>query len=122
MSPSVDELAEVADKVRTTSALVWGLNIAASLAYASGAVFMKSSAAFSRPWPTLGVYLAFGLGATLQTYAMKYQQIGTGYTIVLGLEAVSAVGLGVLLFREPINLAKLLGIALVVGGVLLLRD
>ncbi|HVH45932.1 MAG TPA: SMR family transporter [Labilithrix sp.] len=108
--------------MQASSVLVWTLNIAASLAYAFGAVFMKSSGAFQRPWPSLLVYVCFGLGATLQTYVMKFQRIGSGYTIVLGLEAVAAIGLGVALFREPITMVRWLGIALVLGGVILLRE
>lgn len=102
--------------------LIWALNIAASLAYASGAVFMKSSAGFQRLWPSILVYVSFIAGASLQTYAMKFQKIGSGYTIVLGLEAVAAIGLGVLLFREQITLGRWIGIGLVLGGVILLRE
>lgn len=108
--------------MQASSTLVWALNIAAALAYAFGAVFMKSSGAFARPWPSLLVYVCFGLGATLQTYAMKFQRIGSGYTIVLGIEAVAAIGLGVALFREQITLGRWIGIGLVLGGVVLLRD
>ena len=110
------------EPVRASATLIWVLNIAASFAYAGGAVFMKASHAFTRPWPSVLIYVCFGLGATLQCWAMKYQEIGSGYTIVLGLEAVAAIAMGILFFREPITLARLLGIALVLGGVVLLKD
>jgi multidrug transporter EmrE-like cation transporter len=107
--------------VRASLAFIWTLNVLASLAYAVGAIFMKASDGYARPWPSFLVYVCFGVGATCQVFAMRFQDVGSGYTIVLGLEAVAAIGLGILLFREPLTLMRATGIALVLGGVVLLR-
>ncbi|MCU0866242.1 MAG: SMR family transporter [Planctomycetes bacterium] len=101
--------------------LVLALNVAAAFGYAFGALCMKAADGFQRPIASVGVFVCFGAAAALQTLAMKHQDVGVGYTLVLGLEATVAALLGVLVFREPVTAARLGGIALVVLGVWCLR-
>lgn len=98
------------------------LNCVAALAYAIGAAFMKSSDAFRHLGASIAVFACFGLAATLQTIAMKHQDLSVGYVVVLGLEAIAATALGVLVFREPMTATRLCGIALVIAGMLCLRS
>lgn len=99
----------------------WLLNLLASLAYAAGGVFMKSSDAFRQLGASLAVFACFGLAATAQTFAMKHQDLGVGYVLVLGLEAIAAVVLGAVVFREPVTVMRVCGIALVLGGMFCLK-
>lgn len=101
--------------------LVLAWNVAAALGYALGAVCMKSACGFQRPLASIGVFVCFGFAAALQTLAMKHQDVGVGYTLVLGLEATVAALLGVLVFREPVTAARVGGIALVALGIWCLR-
>jgi quaternary ammonium compound-resistance protein SugE len=52
---------------------------------------------------------------------MRGAELATTYVIVLGLEAALAVALGRFVFGEPMTVAKLCAIALIVGGIALLR-
>ncbi len=97
------------------------LNIMAALCYASGGVCMKLSQGLSRPLPALALFACFGLGASMQAVALRRADLGTAYVLVLGLEAALAFAAGVLFFHEDVTLPKLLGCALVVAGILLLR-
>jgi len=101
--------------------LVLALNVAAALGYAIGAVCMKAADAFQRTGASIGLFVCFGAAATLQTLAMKHQDVGVGYTLVLGLEATVAALLGVLIFREPVTASRVLGIGLVGVGIYCLR-
>jgi multidrug transporter EmrE-like cation transporter len=52
---------------------------------------------------------------------MKYADLGVAYVFVLGLEAVLAFAFGALFFGESVSIAKLLGVALIIGGFALLH-
>ncbi|MEQ1501465.1 MAG: SMR family transporter [Myxococcota bacterium] len=97
------------------------LNLLAALAYALGGACMKASGGLARPAWLVGVYAAFVLGSTLQTVAMRDQDLGSNYLVVLGLEATGAFAIGLLVFREPITVAKVVGLVLVGIGIALLR-
>jgi small multidrug resistance pump len=97
--------------------------IGAALSFVLGGVFMQMSQGFSQIIPTISIYLCFGLGATLQTLAMqKSGEMGITYVLIVGLEAVLAVGCGIFFFQEGYSSLKLVGITLVTIGVVLLRS
>jgi multidrug transporter EmrE-like cation transporter len=97
------------------------LAIGAALAYTVGGVCMKLSGGMTRLGPTLLVYLLFATGATLQTAGMRRSSLGVAYLLVLGLESLLAFGFGLWLFRESHSVPKLLGVAAIVVGILLLH-
>jgi len=68
------------------------------------------------------LYALFAAGATFQTLAMRKAELGIVYVFVLGLEAVLALLLGALVFRESLNAWKAVGALLVVIGIVLLHQ
>jgi multidrug transporter EmrE-like cation transporter len=97
--------------------------IGAALSFVLGGVFMQMSQGLSQIIPTISIYLCFGLGATLQTLAIqKSGEMGITYVLIVGLEAVFAVGCGIFFFQEGCSLLKLAGITLVTIGVVFLRS
>jgi multidrug transporter EmrE-like cation transporter len=83
--------------------------------------FMKLSVGLTRLRPTLLMFGFFSVGAVLQTVAMRGEQMAITYIVVLGFEAITALVLSVLLLNESASLAKVAGVALVLGGIVLLR-
>jgi quaternary ammonium compound-resistance protein SugE len=57
----------------------------------------------------------------LLAVAMKQLPVGTAYAVWVGIGAVGAAILGVILFSEPVNALRLAGIGLVVAGVAVLK-
>ena len=96
------------------------LSIAAALLFATGGFFMKTSDGLTRLKPTVALFLCFGFGAACQSLAMKRSEMGSVYILVLGLEAIAAFALAMLVLDERVTLAKSLGIALIGAGVWLL--
>ena len=94
----------------------------AALLFAVGGYFMKLSLGLTRVGPAALIFVCFGVGASLQTLAMRDEQMTVTYVIVLGLEAMAAYLIGALLLDEITTPAKLGGIALVVAGIVLLGD
>lgn len=76
---------------------------------------------FSRPLPTL-ICLLLAIAAIYPlTQAMRDLPVGTAYAVFTAIGAVGAVGLGIAISGDPIGPARLFGIALIVGGIILLR-
>lgn len=83
---------------------------------------MKWSNGFANAAPSFWVFVFFCTGAALQTYAMRLESLGVGYVVVLGLEALLAVVAGALFFEESVAWRNALGVALVIGGIVLLKS
>jgi multidrug transporter EmrE-like cation transporter len=98
-----------------------GLIIGGSFAFSVGAAFMKPSQGLTRLVPTLIVILAFSLGALMTTKAVAGQSTSTAVVVGLGIEAVVTIIIGVLVLGDHLTVRNGLGIALVLGGVFLVR-
>lgn len=97
------------------------LAMLAAFAFTIGGVAMKyADGVHDRTFAAAYVTL-FGVGAVLQAQAMRGAELGATYILVLGLEAVLAFTLGVMLFGESATPRKLAAVALVVVGIALLR-
>lgn len=94
----------------------------ASFAFSVGGVFMKPSAGFTRMLPSVVVVCAFAVGAIFLTRAVSAGNLSTTYVIGLGLETVVATAVGLLVLKERISAVQAIGLVLVVGGIVLLRD
>jgi small multidrug resistance pump len=94
---------------------------AAALLYVLGGLAMKSSRSLTALLPTLAIYVAFVGGATLQTIGMSGARMGNTYVVVLGLEAVLALGFAAVILKEAVSGAQFFGAVLVVVGVAILE-
>lgn len=86
-----------------------------------GTVALKASDGFARLGPTALVVVGYGLTFYFLGLALKQIPLGVAYAIWSGLGTAGAVLAGVLLWRESLNLAGVIGIALIVAGVLILN-
>lgn len=93
----------------------------AAISYVVGGMAMKWSNGFANIPATLGVFAAFLLGSALQTYGMKFEALGVGYVLVLGLEAIFAVFAGILFFQEGLPIRNAVGVTFVIVGMVLLK-
>lgn len=97
------------------------LAILAAFAFSVGGVAMKYADGV-RVRAFVAAYVAlFAFGAVLQAQAMRGAGLGVTYILVLGLEAVLAFTLGVILFEESATPRTLTAVTLVVVGIALLR-
>lgn len=97
------------------------MTICAALSFAVGGIFMKLSDGFNNLMASILIYIFFILGASLQTIAMREAELGITYIFVLGLECVIAFLFGVFIFKEAQSFGKLVGVAAIVAGIILLR-
>jgi quaternary ammonium compound-resistance protein SugE len=76
---------------------------------------------FTRPLPTLLCLLLAIAAVYPLTRAMDELPVGTAYAVFTGMGAIGAVALGIAISGDPFDLARIGGIALIVGGVITLR-
>ncbi|BCJ90535.1 multidrug transporter [Terrihabitans soli] len=58
---------------------------------------------------------------TLLWLAQKEIPIGTAYAVWTGIGAAGTFILGILVYGDPVSLARYLGVAMIIGGVITLR-
>ncbi|WP_213990593.1 multidrug efflux SMR transporter [Sodalis sp. dw_96] len=101
--------------------MAWFYLLAAGLFEVIWASAMKASEGFTRLTPSV-ITLVFMISSfALLAIAMKTLPLGTAYTVWVGIGAIGAFILGVVLFGESINLYRIIAVALIISGVTLLK-
>ena len=85
------------------------------------AVGLKYSDGFSRLWPSVLTIGAMMISFGLLSYALKTLPVGTTYAVWTGIGAAGTALLGMLLFGESRDAARLVCIGLIIAGILGLR-
>lgn len=85
------------------------------------AVGLKYSEGFSKFWPSVITLVATVASFWLLALALKHLPLGTGYAIWVGIGAVGTAFVGMLIFKEPATVARLMCIGLIVAGIIGLK-
>jgi quaternary ammonium compound-resistance protein SugE len=104
-----------------THPTAWLILLGAGLLEVVWAISMKASHGYTRLPYTVLTIVAAGLSFWLLGLALKTLPVGTAYAVWTGIGAVGAAVLGIALFGEPANAARLACIALIVLGILGLK-
>ena len=99
----------------------WFLLFIAGLFEIGWAIGLKYTHGFTRLWPSVGTVAAMALSVTLLGLAMRTLPVGTAYAVWTGIGAVGTVILGIVLFGDPANAARLVCVTLIVAGILGLK-
>lgn len=87
----------------------------------AGTVNLKLSDGLSRLWPTIAVGVLYILSFTSLSFALKTVALGMAYAIWSAVGIMSIAAIGILWFDEPASMIKLIAIALIIAGVVLLQ-
>jgi quaternary ammonium compound-resistance protein SugE len=101
--------------------MAWLILLLAGLFEVGWAIGLKYSHGFSRLWPTVGTVIAMLVSLALLSIAMKSLPVGTAYAVWVGVGAVGTVILGIVLFGEPANPARLISVGLIIAGIIGLK-
>ncbi len=101
--------------------MAWVILVLAGLFEVGWAIGLKYTEGFTRLWPTLWTIASMAVSVGLLGVAMKDLPVGTAYSIWVGVGSVGTVILGIILFGEPVNLTRVLSIALIVAGIIGLK-
>jgi len=93
----------------------------AILAEVIGTSALKASEGFSRLLPSVVVVAGYGIAFYFLSLTLKHIPVGIAYAVWSGAGTVLITVIGVLAFRQKIDLAGMIGIALIIAGVLVLN-
>jgi quaternary ammonium compound-resistance protein SugE len=89
-----------------THTAAWLLLIVAGLFETAWAIGLKYADGFTRLGPTLFTVAALAISMVLLAFAVRVLPIGTAYAVWVGIGALGAAALGILLFQEPLTPAR----------------
>lgn len=99
----------------------WTALVVAGLLDVAWAVSMKYAEGYTRPGWSLASLVFLGLFVYLLGRALEALPVGTAYAVWTGIGAAGTVLMGVLLFGETLNPARVGGVVLVLAGIAALR-
>jgi len=82
---------------------------------------LKASQEFTRFWPSLVVVVGYGLAFYTLTLALRSLPVGIAYAFWAGLGIVLVTLIGFLVYGERPDPPALLGLAMIVGGVVVIQ-
>jgi quaternary ammonium compound-resistance protein SugE len=97
--------------------MAWTILIIAGLFEIGWAIGLKYTEGFTRLWPSVWTAAAMIISVYLLALALRSIPVGTGYAVWTGVGAVGTAILGIILFGEPANAARLVCITLIVAGI-----
>ncbi|WP_421933965.1 quaternary ammonium compound efflux SMR transporter SugE [Phenylobacterium sp.] len=97
--------------------MAWLILFVAGLCEIGWAVGLKYTEGFTRPWPTVLTGVSLIASMALLGIAVKSLPLGTAYAVWTGIGAVGTVILGIVLFKEPVTVARLVSVGLILAGI-----
>ncbi|MFI8998359.1 DMT family transporter [Streptomyces sp. NPDC053542] len=82
---------------------------------------MKYSDGFTKLWPSVGTAVGYLVAFVLLAQTLKTMSVGTTYAIWSGAGTAVIAAIGMLFLGEAANAARLIGIALIIVGVVVLN-
>ncbi|CAM3601730.1 DMT family transporter [Halomonas lysinitropha] len=82
---------------------------------------LKASMGFTRLWPSVTVVVGYGLAFYLLALVLRSMPVGIAYAFWAGLGIVLVTLVGILVYGEKPDFPALLGLAMIVGGVVVIQ-
>ncbi len=95
--------------------------MAAVLAETIGTTALQASQQFTRLVPSVIVVIAYAVSFFLMSLALKFMPVGIVYAIWSGLGIVLIAAIGFLVFGQRIDLPAIAGMAMIIGGILIIH-
>ena len=99
----------------------WLMLIVAGLLEMGWAIGLKYSEGFTKLIPSIFTIVGMIASFYFLSLALKSLPLGTAYAIWTGIGTVGTVTLGIILFKEPIDITRLICIGFIVVGIVGLK-
>jgi quaternary ammonium compound-resistance protein SugE len=99
----------------------WLMLIVAGLLEMGWAIGLKYSQGFTKLIPSIFTIVGMIASFYFLSLALKSLPLGTAYAIWTGIGTVGTVTLGIILFKEPIDMTRLICIGFIVIGIVGLK-
>lgn len=87
----------------------------------TASAFLQHSAQFTRPWPTLAMVLFYVASFYTLSVAIRVIPLSIAYAIWGGVGIILTATVSFVLFRQMLDAAAFVGIALIVSGVVVIN-
>ena len=84
-------------------------------------MLLQKTEQFTRLAPTVSMALLYGLSFYLLSHALKTLPLGIAYAIWGGLGIVLTLIISVTVFKQPLDWQAVTGVAMIVGGVVMIN-
>ena len=98
--------------------MAWAVLMVSGVLEAGWALALKASQGFTRLWPSVTFVVLSILSLAGLMYALKTLPVGPAYAVWVGIGAALTAIVGILLFKDPVNLMVILSICLIIAGVI----
>lgn len=95
----------------------WLYLLLAIIAEVSGTTSMKLSAGFTKPVPSVFIFVFYATSLTFLTLALRTLPVGMSYAIWSALGTALITAIGVLWFGEGMNALKVISLILIIAGI-----
>ena len=101
--------------------MAWIAVITAGILEVGFATMLKLSSGFTKLLPSLA-FLVFAAGSfSLLSWSLKFLPVGTAYAVWTGIGAAGTAIVGMIFFKDPVSLARIMAIVFIITGVILLN-
>lgn len=101
--------------------MAWIILFVAGLFETAWALFLKQSAGFTRPAPTIGFIVCLLASMGLLAQALRTLPISSAYAVWTGIGAAGTAIIGILWLGESRDVIKLVSLVMLVAGIIGLR-
>jgi quaternary ammonium compound-resistance protein SugE len=101
--------------------MAWASLVVAGLFEVGWAIGLKYTDGFSKLWPSLWTLVSMIVSLVFLEYALRTLPVGTAYAVWVGIGAVGTAIMGMWLFNESRDVARIVCLLLIVAGVVGLK-
>jgi small multidrug resistance pump len=83
-----------------------------------GTVCMKYAEGFTKLWPSVLVFVFYGLSLGLLVLVLEKFEVSIAYAIWASLGTALIAIIGIIFFKEPVSVTKIVSITLIILGIL----
>lgn len=101
--------------------MAWFILVIAGIFEIAWAIGLKYSEGLSKLWPSVFTIICLVISMGMLAYAVRSLPVGTAYAVWTGIGAVGTVIMGMVLFNEPKDFARILFIGMILLGIIGLK-
>lgn len=101
--------------------LKWLLLSIGIIAELFGSTCMKLSLGFTKLYPSILTFVFWAIGLTIFLFALKKFDLSFAYAIWAGIGIMGVSIIGMVFFKEPSSILKIISIMIIVVGVIMLN-
>lgn len=101
--------------------MIWGILAISILVEVCATALLNASSGFNKPWYGFAALILYGVSFYLAAKVMTVLPVGIVYAIWSGMGIVLISAVGLLFFKQKLDIAGMLGLAMIIAGVLVIN-